>query len=151
MVRALACAAAAALSAGCIDGDYNRFRQFQPVDDAEVDALGVGTSDVEEALDRLGAPVFVVEVGLGLALAWGWRDTTDWNVDVSTPIGDAQGNFSFTSTNATTRGVVLFFDRDWTLVGVRRGYLGELLPKALPRDVDIALTGGGAGGEEVGE
>lgn len=136
-----AIAIAAALCAGCIDGDYNRYRRFQPVDDVEVDALEVGASDVGEALDRLGAPVFVIEVGLGLALAWGWRDTTDWNVDVSAPIGDAQGNFSFTSTNATTRGVVLFFDEDWSLVGVRRGFLGALLPVARPRDVNIDLSG----------
>ena len=106
-----------------------------------VDALADGTSDVSDALEQLGAPVHVIEVGLGLALAWGWSDVTDWNIEVSAPLGDAQGNFRFTSTDTTTEGLVLFFGPDWRLTALRRGYLGELLPRRqLPRDVEDELV-----------
>lgn len=138
--RTTAALLAALLGASCVDGDYNRSRIFQEPLAERVDALEVGTSDVEDALDQLGAPVYVIEVGLGLALAWGWTDVTDWNIDVSAPIGDAQGNFRFSSTDTTTEGLVLFFGPDWRLKAVRRGYLGELLPRRqLPRDVEDEL------------
>lgn len=142
-LRRRACAATLALlplAAGCVDGDYNRSRVYQEPPVEGVEALAPGVTDVGAALDSLGAPVFVIEIGLGLALAWGWQDTTDWNIDVSAPLGDAQGNFSFTSIDTTTRGIVLFFDEDWKLTSMRRGYLSQLLPrKALPRDVDDEL------------
>ena len=133
--------AAALLGAACVDGDYNRSRVFQEPLAERVDALAVGTSDVSDALEQLGAPVHVVEVGLGLALAWGWSDVTDWNIEISGPVGDAQGNFRFTSTEKTTEGLVLFFGPDWQLTALRRGYLGELLPqRQLPRDVEDELV-----------
>lgn len=123
-----------------MDGDYNRSKVFQEPLVESIEALAPGVTDVGAALDSLGAPVFVIEVGLGLALAWGWQDMTNWNVEVSGPIGDAQGSFSFTSTDTTTRGVVLFFDEDWTLTDVRRGFLSQLLPRdPRPRDVDDDL------------
>ena len=126
--------AAALLGAACVDGDYNRSRVFQEPLAERVDALAVGTSDVSDALEQLGAPVHVVEVGLGLALAWGWSDVTDWNIE-------AQGNFRFTSAEKTTEGLVLFFGPDWQLTALRRGYLGELLPqRQLPRDVEDELV-----------
>ena len=133
--------AAALLGAACVDGDYNRSRVFQEPLSERLDALAVGTSDVSDALEQLGAPVHVIEVGLGLALAWGWSDVTDWNIEVSAPLGEAQGNFRFTSTDTTTEGLVLFFGPDWRLTALRRGYLGELLPRRqLPRDVEDELV-----------
>lgn len=133
--------AAAPLAASCVDGDYNRSRVFQEPIVESVEALQVGTSDVGDVLESLGAPVYVVEIGLGLALAWGWTDVTDWNIDISAPLGDAQGNFRFSSTDTQTEGLVLFFGPDWRLTAVRRGYLGELLPREQrPRDVEDELV-----------
>lgn len=130
----------ATAASGCVDGDYGRTRIFQPPLPAAVDALEPGRTELGEALASLGAPVQVIEVGLGMALAWGWTDVTDWNIDISAPIGDAQGNFSFTSSDTTTRGLVLFFDADWRLERVEQGFLSQLLPARLaPRDVDDDL------------
>ncbi len=97
-------------SAGCVEGDYNRYRVFQPPMVDAVRALQPGETELQEALDGLGAPLFVVEVGFGMALAWGWQATTNWNVEVTVPVGDARGNVRFTNTDQKTRGLVLFFD-----------------------------------------
>lgn len=132
-----ACALAAALS-GCVTGDYNRRHVFQPPPAGAVDALTVGTSDVGSAVSGLGAPVQVVEVGEGLAMVWGWEDVTDWNVDLSVPVGRANANFRFTSADSTTRGVVLFFDRDWRLSRVEEGFVTGLFRNPPPpRSVDL--------------
>lgn len=139
-LRAAGAAVLAVCGTSCVNGDYNKLRVFQPPGEAAVNSLAEGTSSVGDALTQLGAPIYVVEVGLGLALAWGWQDTTNWNVEVSGPVGDAQGQVSFTNTDITTRGLVLFFDQDWTLTRLRRGYLSELLPRRpRPRDVDDEL------------
>lgn len=134
-------ACAALLSCSCLSADYGQVRVFQAPADEEIEALAPGVSDVGEALERLGAPVYVTEVGLGLALAWGWERTSDWNVQVSAPIGDVQGRVSYTSASLRTRGLVLFFDESCVLTRMRRGYLSELLPRRQnPRDVDDDLT-----------
>lgn len=131
----------AALLPSCVDGDYNRSRIFQEPIAAAVDALTVGTSDVGAAVEGLGAPLLVIEVGLGLALAWGWQDVTNWNVEVSGPIGDVQGSLSYTSESSTIQGLVLFFDEGWRLTAVRRGFLSDLVPNRQPsRDVDLDLS-----------
>lgn len=136
----LGAALALALLPGCVEVEYDRARVFQEPPPERVDALVVGESDVGQSVAALGAPLHVIEVGLGLALAWGWQDVTGWNVDVSAPLGDAQGNFSYTSSASRTRGVVLFFGPDWRLTAVRRGFLAQLLPdRQKPRDVDDDL------------
>jgi len=125
---------------GCVDGDYNKLRVFQEPLVESVDALRVGETDLGATLESLGAPVFVIEVGLGMAIAWGWQSTTDWNIEVSGPFGDAQGQFQYSSTDERTEGLVLFFDASWTLSSIRRGYLADLLPKRQrPRDVEDDL------------
>lgn len=130
------------LLAACVDGDYNKFRIFQAPLMESVESLRPGETDLASALDVLGAPVFVVEVGLGMALAWGWQATTAWNVEVSGPIGDAQGQFQFSSTDEKTEGLVLFFDPSWKLVSVQTGHLADLVPKQQrPRDVEDDLLG----------
>ncbi len=127
---------------GCVDGDYNKFRIFQEPLMEAVDSLQPGVTDLSTALDQLGAPLFVVEVGLGMSLAWGWQNTTNWNIEVSVPVGDAAGNLQYVDTTAKTQGLVLFFDESWTLTSVQRGFLADLVPKRQrPRDVDDDLTG----------
>ncbi len=127
---------------GCVDGDYNKFRIYQEPLVEAVGSLQPGVTTLEAALAQLGAPLFVIEVGLGMSLAWGWQNTTDWNIEVSVPVGEASGNFKYTDTNAQIQGLVLFFDETWTLTSVQEGYLADLVPKRQrPRDVDDDLQG----------
>ena len=134
-------AVTAFLTSSCLSADYGQIRVFQPPVEEQVEALEPGVSNLGDALARLGAPLRVTEVGRGLALAWGWERTSDWNVQASAPIGDAQGQVSYASANLQTPGLVLFFDETWTLERIRRGYLLDLLPrKQRPRDVEDELT-----------
>jgi hypothetical protein len=132
---------AAVLSASCVTGDYDKVRTFQAPPAGSYDDLVIGVTDVGQAMDALGAPVQVIEIGRGLALAWGWLETTEWNVAAAIPLGDANGRLSFTDTDEKVPGVVLFFDDAWRLTAKRRGFLAELLPESRPpRDVDDDLT-----------
>lgn len=114
----------------CLSGEYDQFRTYQPPPAQQVEALVVGQSDLGDAVERLGAPIFVIETGEGVTLAYGWRNAQRWNVTLSAPIRDVDANFSFTSRDANTPGLVLFFDADWTLTRMESGHLGPLLPKA---------------------
>ncbi len=126
----------------CVDGDYNKFRIYQEPLMEAVDSLKPGVTDLESALEQLGAPLFVIEVGLGMSLAWGWQNTTDWNIEVSVPVGDAAGNFQYADTSAQIQGIVLFFDESWTMTSMQKGFLADLVPKRQrPRDVDDDLSG----------
>lgn len=126
---------------GCVDGDYNKFRIFQEPLVEAVDSLQPGVTGLQSALDALGAPLFVVEVGLGMSLAWGWEKATNWNIEVSVPIGDVAGNLQYVDTQSKTKGLVLFFDESRTLTSVQRGFLADLIPKRQrPRDVDLDIS-----------
>ena len=121
---------------GCVDGDYNKFRIYQEPIVELVDNLEPGVTDLSTVLEFLGAPLFVIEVGLGMSLAWGWQNTTDWNIEISVPVGDFAGNFQYQDTSAQIEGLVLLFDKDWTLTSKQRGFLVDLLPKTQrPRDI----------------
>ena len=121
---------------GCVDGDYNKLRIYQEPIVELVDNLEPGVTDLSTALESLGAPLFVIELGLGMSLAWGWQSTTDWNIEVSVPVGDFAGNFQYQDTSAQIEGLVLLFDKDWTLTSKQRGFLVDLLPKTQrPRDI----------------
>lgn len=139
------CGALASIGlSSCVDGDYGKLRVYQPPIQASVDSLQPGVTTLRESLDRLGAPVLVREVGLGMALAWGWQTGLDWNIEVSVPVGDAQANFSYNDISERTRGIVLFFDEGGRLTLVREGYLRDLVPsRQLPRDVDDELRSEG--------
>lgn len=140
-LRGLAAGAASCLLASCVTGDYDQLRTFQPPPNGSFDDLVVGITNLDHALHVLGAPVDVIEVGEGSALAWGWQETTDWNVAVSVPIGEVQGRVTYTDSSLQIPGIVLFFDRDWRLVAKREGFLGELLPeRRVPRDIDDDLS-----------
>jgi len=127
----------ALLSVSCVTGDYNQTRVFQPVPAEAVDALVVGEAELGEALASLGAPLQVIELGRGAALAWGWKESTDWNVTGSANIGNVRGRIQYADAALEFPGVVLFFDQSWTLVGKERGFLSELLLRPqLPRLVE---------------
>lgn len=129
----LAAALAAALAgAGCVSGDYNVDRAYVPLADAAVDALRPGASDLREVLARLGAPLDVVELEGGLALAWGWLDERNWNVDVQVPLDQGSFDFRFQSTRSALPGIVVFLDEADVVVRVQRGVLADLLPSDKP-------------------
>lgn len=139
--KALLSAAALPALMSCVAGDYGQYRVFQEPSLASVQSLDPGTTDLTSTLEALGAPVHVIELGDRTMLAWGWQSSVDWNVDVSAPLGDAQGSFRFASLDEKTEGLVLVFDAAWVLQKVRRGHLVNLLPKGpRPRDVDLDLT-----------
>ncbi len=122
---------------GCLSGEYDQFRTYQPPQAAAVEALVIGQTSVGDAVTGLGAPVFVIETGEGLALAYGWQNAKRWNVTLSAPIQDVDANFSFTSRDAQTPGLVLFFDANWQLIRMERGHLGSLLARqARPQVVE---------------
>ena len=99
-------------------------------------------TNVDHALHELGAPLQVIEVGRGMALAWGWQETTDWNVAGTVPLGDVQGRVTYADTRLAIPGIVLFFDEDWRLIAKREGFLATLLREDyLPRDVEDELLG----------
>ena len=141
---ALPLALALPLAAGCITGDYNQTRVYQPVPAGSFDALVVGEASLTDALEGLGAPLQVVELGSGAALAWGWKEATDWNVTGSATLGSVRGRLSYSDTDLEFPGVVLFFDGSWNLVAKDEGFLSDLLPRPqLPRFLGADASGEG--------
>lgn len=138
--RALA-AALAALAAGCLQGDYNRDRIHQSLWADDVASLRVGVDDLTAVLGRLGAPLHVRELGEGVALAYGWLDATNWNVEAQVPVGDG-GSFQFTYADTDLRlpGLVVFLDGQLVVTRVERGLLRDLLPAA-PRPMLVEERG----------
>ena len=137
-MRALALALAW-LCSGCLQGDLNRDRVLQPLADHDVAGLRPLADDLTVVLERLGAPLFVRELGDGVALAYGWLDTTNWNLEAQVPVGDAGSmQFTYNSTNEALPGVVVFLDGDLRVVRVERGLLRNLVPaEVTPRDLDL--------------
>lgn len=137
-MRALALTLAA-LGGGCLQGDLNRDRVLQPLAESDVAGLRPQEDDLAVVLARLGAPLYVRELGDGIALAYGWLDTTNWNLEAQVPVGDA-GSFQFTynSTREALPGVVVFLDANLRVVRIERGLLRNLVPAAVtPRDLDL--------------
>jgi hypothetical protein len=125
-------------STACLQGDLNRARVDQPLVPAEVDVLRAGGAELTEVLARLGAPRFVRELSDGIALAYGWSDGFDWNIEAQVPVGDA-GSFQFTYASAeeSLPGVVVFLDSQYHVRRIERGVLRQLLPeRARPRLVE---------------
>lgn|GEM_PF-2053838 len=93
-----------------------------------VDGLLAGSTDLEDVLAALGAPIDVWEGANGNpVLAYGGLRSREWNVDVSVPVVDnGSASFSYTDTTAKTRGTVFVFDADARLQIVRSGLLGDL-------------------------
>lgn len=133
VVCALAC-----VTAGCLQGDYDRSRVQQPLVPEDVAALRGGVDDLTTVLRSLGAPLNVIEVGDEVALAYGWLDETNWNLLAQVPVPDT-GSFQVSYGQGRQRlpGVVVFLDEALVVQRVERGVLQDLLPKQrLPRLLD---------------
>lgn len=120
------------LAASCVTGDYDRFRRYEPIEDAAWTALEPGESDLAACLAALGAPMRVWEPRPGaLALAWVWVDRAGWGLSVSVPTGEAvDASFSYRDVSATDEGLLLVFDESWTLETLERGAVGDVLDTA---------------------
>jgi hypothetical protein len=128
-----------ALCAGCLQGDYNEDRIHQVVSPVHVETLQPGEARLQDVLALLGAPLYVVELDRGVALAFGWLDQSDWNVEAVVPVGDASMQFSYASADLQLPGLVVFLDEDYVVTRLDRGLLRDLLPdRARPKLVEDA-------------
>jgi len=126
-----------ALCAGCLQGDYNEDRIHQVVSAVHVASLRPGEARLADVLALLGAPLYVVELDNGVALAFGWLDQSDWNVEAVVPVGDASMQFSYASADLQIPGLVVFLDAAYVVMRLDRGLLGDLLPqRARPKLVE---------------
>lgn len=131
----------ALVCASCISGNYVRFDVEVPPDPVAIAKLVPGQSTLGECLDGLGAPLVVRELGTGAVLAWGARRDVGWNISANIPVGRVgNANFRYSQQRDSLKGVVLFFDADWTLVRFEEGWLGKILPNAKPRPQEIPVN-----------
>jgi len=119
---------AALCSTACIQLQWSRSSLHQPIDDARTTGFEVGASSMTDALDELGAPLYVWQLPRGhAALAWGWFNTRDVKVQVSVPTkSPADPSFQFSQIDHRLRGYVFVFDDADGLVFVKKGYLVEI-------------------------
>ena len=137
VTRAGPACALLALSAGCLQGDYNVDRIHQLVAPIHVETLRPGEARLEDVLALLGAPLYVVELDRGIALAFGWLDQSDWNIEAVLPVGDASMQFSYASADLQLPGLVVFLDEHYVVTRLDSGLLSNLLPeRARPRLVE---------------
>jgi len=125
----------ALLHGGCVNVFYRHETRFEPPRRGALAELAPDRSDLDDCLTRLGAPLWVWEDrGSGAALAYGWLESGDWNVSVNLPVSnDASASLTWRQIDARMRGVVLFFDTEWTLRAVRKGYLRDLTARLRQR------------------
>ena len=125
---------------GCISVNYQRFSQFEPVDEFALSEIQTPGTDLQTCLDALGAPLFVRETPHGVVLAYGWQDAGRWGFDVSITFERViRVSFDYNQIDEQLRGVVLLFDSDWKLIALRRGFLRDLtgqLERRRPAVVD---------------
>jgi len=130
-VLALIACAAPPLAGGCISATWSVSRRYREV--RGDDALAVGEDELAAALAALGAPLLVRENGDGAVLAWGWSRERAWSVTADLPLRAVDVSFRYRDALTGLEGLVLFFDRDWRLVGRQRGSLADLLPPSQAR------------------
>lgn len=126
------------LFASCVSFTYERHSTYEPVSEDAILKLEVGTSDLADALARLGAPLYVWEgVNDAVVLAYGSEDRKEAGFRISLPVVDQMSaSFSYDGIASRLEGFVLVFEPDLKLKIVRAGLLGEL-DKAFKRRPDI--------------
>ena len=125
-LRLMALAALAASASSCLQLEYTRVVNLLEPARQGVDTLEVGTTSLSDCLARLGAPLGVYELPDGAALSYGWLRSKTWQAELIFPVADSRGRITFTDIDDQIRGVLLFFDAQWTLKEIRRGRLREL-------------------------
>lgn len=136
-LTALAAALLALAASGCLRVTWRRESFHEPLPREAIESLRPG-DDLARCLDALGAPLFVLEhKGEGLALAYGWRLDDRKGVRISAPmVRRLDASFDYQDRSSDLPGIVLFFDADWRLERVQRGFLRDLLPRS-PRPTPV--------------
>ena len=123
------------LCAGCVSLNWQRESRNSPVPVEAMTRLEAGKTELGECLAAFGAPLWVwehVEHGLpAAALAYGWFDERDLGFSVSLPLTDYYSpSYNYDQADQRMKGLVLFFDENWTLVSWRTGLLHDLTEEA---------------------
>lgn len=114
-------------SPACVSGTWERHLFDREPDAAVVASLRPGESDLEEALAKLGAPLYVWETFDGFALAYGGRAERQWGFSVSLPLADrTSARFDYDDLAARIEGCVLIFDASSKLRLAQNGLLKDL-------------------------
>jgi hypothetical protein len=119
---------------GCVTGSFDRAVADEPIPAAVLATLQPGADTLATCLQRLGAPLRVVEYDVaadgssGMALSWQWRDTAGWGLDVSSGDDAVPGSVSWDSESAELPGCVLWFGPDLVLERWHAGLVGDLRP-----------------------
>jgi hypothetical protein len=118
----------AAWACSCISVNWVRGSRQSPPPKGALDALQVGQSTFQDALDLLGAPLDAYEYReTGMALAYGWHRSDTRGLRVSVPVYDhASASADFSRSRRGLEGVLLLFDEQLYLVSVREGWLEDL-------------------------
>ena len=76
--------AALALCTSCVSFRYNHSSVGSPIDEAALETIEPGTSDLTTCLEALGAPelVWPAEDGM-IHVAYAWIDTQNWGLAAS--------------------------------------------------------------------
>lgn len=129
--RRVAALALVLFAPGCLSATLQSTNRYREVSGEE--ELVVGEDGLERALDVLGAPLLVRENGDGAVLAWGWSRDRGWGVRARLPGNSRNASFNYAQVQRGLRGLVLFFDPEWTLTAMRRGRLSDVLPPSQER------------------
>ena len=115
------------LCAGCVTGSWQNEHRFMRPPPGSIGSLEPRVHDLEQCLDRLGAPLFVYETPDGFALAYGWFESRDLGASVSVPVSEAaNASFSMRDIDGRMKGLVLFFGPQTELLLIQRGPLRDL-------------------------
>ena len=133
----------ACLAASCVQLRWDKVNRYTPVEPEAVRQLEPGTARLEDCLDRLGAPIVVLETenGDGAVLLYVWQRENNRGFGISVPVSDfGSADFDYDQLQTRGSGAMLFFDADWTLSEVREGPLLDLtddLERRRPAFVDL--------------
>jgi hypothetical protein len=122
------------LLCGCINVQWQRDHRFEQPERQAYLSLEPGVHDLDDCLERFGAPLLAWEEPGGAALAWGWFEGDERGFGVSLPVSDSySASFRGSALTGDMKGLVLLFDESWNVRLVRRGRLRELLTYAKKR------------------
>lgn len=134
ILTALQALAVAGLVSGCLSVRWTRIETNRPIAEEHYAGLGAGHATLDDALDALGAPLFVRELPHnGVLCAWGWEHGRNFGLTLEVPVSSDLGlSFDYDDRNNNLTGVVLMFDGDLVLTGIQRGRLALLLDAMPP-------------------
>lgn len=119
----------------CVRLRWNHENRFEPLPSDSWAGLEPGESDLGDALESLGAPLYVWEqTSDSFAVAYGWFNGRVAGGTVSVPLTEyASASFSYDNGAEKLYGLVLTFDRNERLMVLREGYLRDIAPELVER------------------